>query len=124
MSSVAGQSSLPLVAVVHRVPLVIEAIAEALDGIADVQSFPLKRGNVANLLRAIKPDGIVVDADSSARQAAEYTRETPTPLVHISVEDHKLRVFENGEWEEAQKSSPEALRNMLIGSLFGRRSRA
>src|SRR5438046_3126861 len=51
----------PLVAVLFSVPLLCEAIASALDDIAEVRTFPARRSDTVGLLRSLQPDAVVVD---------------------------------------------------------------
>jgi hypothetical protein len=119
-----GNRAEPLVAVVCRVPLLSEAVKEALEGIATVRPFPAGREDTGGLLQALEPDGVVVDSDEEAHQAAVFARATQSPLVHVSLHDRGLRVFQDGRWHEADEdASPESVRNALVGGLF-RRERA
>ena len=112
----------PLVAVVCRIPLVFEALTAALEGIADVRPFPAERADTAGLLRALAPDAVVVDSEAEARDAEAFVRETGALLVHISLDDETLRRFEDGRWHEPEAAaSPEAIRNALVGGIFGRK---
>lgn len=113
---------LPLVAVVSSVPMLCEGLSLSLEGIAEVQSFPAGRGDMAGLLRSLRPDAVVVDRETEADEAADFARETDSPLVFVSYRDERLRVLRGGEWEDPQGSrpSPEAIRNVLVGGLFGR----
>jgi hypothetical protein len=110
----------PLVAVVCRVPLVFEALTAALEGIADVRPFPAGRADTAGLLRALAPDAVVVDSEAEARDAEAFVRETESLLVHISLADETLRTFKDGRWHEPEHAaSPEAIRNAVVGGIFG-----
>jgi hypothetical protein len=111
----------PLVAVVCRVPLLSEALMAALEGIAAVHRFPAGRGDTAGLLRALDPDAVVVDSAAEAHEAEAFASETHSPLVYVSLRNQVLRTFEDGRWHEADEdASPEALRNALVGGIFGR----
>jgi hypothetical protein len=102
------------------VPLVYEALATALDGIAEVRGFPAHRGDTSGLLYALSPDGVVVDASDEAREAEAYARGSNVTLVHVQLTRQKLRVLVDGEWEESQAdTSPESIRNILAGRIFG-----
>jgi hypothetical protein len=116
----AGAWTEPLVAVVCRVPLLSEALAAALEGIACVRTFPAGRGDTAGLLRALAPDAVVVDSESEAHQAAAFARETHSPLLHVSLRDQTLRTFADGRWRQVEEDpSPEAIRNAVVGGIFG-----
>jgi hypothetical protein len=116
-----GDEVEPLVAVVCRVPLLCEALTAALEGIATVHRFPAGRGDTAGLLRALQPDAVVVDSEAEAHHAAIFARATHSPLVHVSLHDQVLRIFEDGRWHEADEdASPESVRNALVGGIFRR----
>jgi hypothetical protein len=119
----AGQ---PLVAVLCGIPMVGEAVAAALDSIAEVRRFPAGRGDTTGLLSWLRPDAVVVDTDEEATGAARFARETGAPLVHVSLEGPKLRVLRGDGWEEvgAAGGSAEALRNVVVGAIFGRGERS
>ena len=115
----------PLIALVSNVPLLGEAVTAALAEIAEVHWFPADGGDTVGLLRALKPDGVVVDTDSEAAEAAAYVRDTPWPLVHVRLAERRLRVMRDGRWEDRQvEATPQAIRNELIGAIFGRRADA
>jgi hypothetical protein len=116
----AGESE-PLVAVVCRVPLLSEALADALEGIADVRRFPAGRADTDGLLRALAPDAVVVDTEAEAHQAIAFAVEAHAPLVQVSLRDRTLRTFEDGRWHEADAAaSPESIRNAVVAGIFGR----
>lgn len=112
----------PLVVAVCAVPLMHEALAAALEDIADVRSFPAHRGDTLGLLRGLHPDAVIVDAEDEAEAAAPFARETSSPILHISLEERKLRILRNGDWEDVEngRASPEEVRNILAAGLFAR----
>ena len=112
----------PLVAVICKVPLLCEALSAALDAIAEVRHFPAGRGDVAGLLRWLRPDAVVVDTEEEAADAEDFARKTGAPLVFVSLVERKVRLLRNGGWEEPQNgdASPEAIRNIIVGGTFGR----
>lgn len=115
----------PLVAVLCSVPLLGEAMGSVLD-FAEVRTFSDRGGDVDGLLRWLRPDALIVDSDSGALEAAAFARENDLPLVHISIRDRALRLFRNGEWEvvgNGEGPTPEAVRNVIVGSLFARAGR-
>lgn len=116
-----GEQTEPLVAVVCRVPLLSEALSDALEGIADVRPFPAGRADTDGLLRALAPDAVVVDTEAEAHEAIPYAVEAGAPLVQVSLRDRTLRTFEHGHWHEADAAaSPEAIRNAVLAGIFGR----
>jgi hypothetical protein len=114
----------PLVAVVCTVPLLEEALSAVLENIAEVRAFPADGGDTPGLLRSLQPDAVVVDTTEEAEAAADFAREAESPLVCILLREQKLRVLQNGGWEELEDdgASPEAIRNILVGGIFGRGS--
>jgi hypothetical protein len=117
-----GVGSRPLVVLVCRVPLVAEAVVSALDEIADVHVFPGGRGGLGGLLRSLGPDAVVVDGRNEAAAAEEYAVESGVPVVEIELTEQRLKVHGDDGWESAADGppSPEAIRNVLIGRIFGR----
>jgi hypothetical protein len=112
----------PLVALLYSVPLLHEALVPTLESIAEVEAFPAGRGDVPGLLRSVKPDAIVVDDANEADQARAWAKQHQAPLVHISLRDQKIRVLRNGHWEETVGAGVETIRNVLAGSLYGKRN--
>jgi hypothetical protein len=123
MNDERATSAKPLVVAVCAVPLLQEALATALEDIAEVQSFPAHRGDTVGLLRWLKPDAVVVDAEDEAEAAASFGYESNAPVLHISLRDRKLRLLRDGDWEEAGNggTSSEEIRNILAAGLFARR---
>jgi hypothetical protein len=112
----------PLVAAVCSVPLVGEAVRSALE-FAEVRIFTGQR-DTAGLLRSLKPDVVIVDSDPDADEASAYAAETDVSVLQISIRDRSLRLFRNGEWEQVgdgEGPTPEAVRNVVAGTLFSRR---
>lgn len=115
------EEAIPLVAVVCRVPLLSEALAAALEGIADVRRFPAGRGDTDGLLRALAPDAVVVDTETEAHEAIPFAVEAQTPLVQVSLRERTLRKFEDGHWHVSDEdASPESIRNAVVGGIFRR----
>jgi len=116
------ERSKPLIAVVCGVPVLGEAMRSALD-FAEVRLFSEKGGDVAGLLEWLRPDAVVVDTTVGAAGASGYALAQQRPLLHISVRDRVLRLFQAGEWREVASSdgpTPEAIRNVVAGALFAR----
>jgi hypothetical protein len=120
--SKAKGASRPLVAVVCSVPLIGEALTTTLD-FAEVRSFSSRGGDIAGLLTWVRPDAVIVDSQDGAAEATAFAREQDVPLVYMSVRDHSLHLYRSGQWEQVsygQGPTPEALRNVVAGSLFAR----
>lgn len=112
----------PLVAVICRVPLIGEALASTMDAIAEVRPFPADGGDTDGLLRSLQPNAVVVDCDEEAEAAEAYARDSEAPLVCVHVRQERIRVFTNGVWQDREGGiSPEEIRNILVGGIFGRK---
>jgi hypothetical protein len=116
----------PLVVAVCAVPLLQEALTATLEDIAEVKSFPAHRGDTIGLLRGLRPDAVVVDAEDEAEAAASFGHESNSPILYISLKDRKLRLLRNGDWEEAGNggTTSEEIRNIMAASLFARGERS
>ena len=112
--------SQPRVAVLYSVPLLCEALDSALEDIAEVHSFRAGRDTLG-LLRAVRPDAIVVDDGDEAEEARRWAKRHHMPVVHISLREGTIRVLRDGAWEERPGGSAEAVRNALAASLYGRK---
>jgi hypothetical protein len=110
----------PLVAVLYRVPLLCEAIASALDNIAEVWTFPARRGGTVGLLRSVRPDAVVVDDPIEAAAVSAWAESQDVPLVEICLHEQKVRMLQDGEWKESVGASAESIRNAIAGSLYAR----
>lgn len=111
----------PLVAFVCRAPVLSEALAASLALVADVRSFPAGRPDPEGLIRALRPDAIVVDDGDEADRLAPYARAARTPLVLIAAHANELRVLGENEWNVVSYGDGiEGIRNLLVAQLFGR----
>jgi hypothetical protein len=111
----------PLVAALCTVPLVGEAVEAALD-FADVRTF-IGRRDTAGLLQWLKPDAVLVDNEDDARAASGWAGATGRALLHLSLRHGTLKIFRDGGWEPVESDggpTPEAIRNVVAGSLFAR----
>jgi hypothetical protein len=112
----------PLVAVLCSVPLLGEAMGSALE-FAEVRSFAASGGDIAGLLRWLRPDAVIVDSEATAAEATAFALEHDLPVLHVSVRDRELRLFRAGEWElvgNGEGPTPETIRNVVAGALFAR----
>jgi hypothetical protein len=114
----------PLVVAVCSVPLLGEALEGALDGLAECKVIAAGQPDIAGLLRSLQPDAIVVDDEGEAEAAATYSRFARIPVLYVPPSGRRLRVLENGRWEELADydASPEAIRNLVAGGLYGRQA--
>jgi hypothetical protein len=111
----------PRVALLYSVPLLCEALSFALNDIADVQSFPAGRSDTVGLLRSVRPDAVVVDDPAEAEAARVWTKRHDRPLIHVSLRDQKVRLLQDGAWVESAGTTAECIRNVLAGSIYGRK---
>jgi len=111
----------PFVAVLSHVPLVTDAMVDALEEIAEVRAFTTQNGDTVGLLRSLRPDAIVVDGPEAAEAAAKYARAADVPLVFVCLRERKLRVLTDDGWrDEAGRPSTESLRNALAEAIYRR----
>ena len=116
-----GGSGQPLVALICCVPLIGEGVRPELE-FAEVHSFKGKR-DTAGLLRSLEPDLVIVDSSVDAREASAYATEHDSAVLHISVRSRSLRLFHRGGWKQvgtSEGATPEAVRNVVAGTLFAR----
>jgi hypothetical protein len=112
----------PLVAVICSIPLLGEAMIAALE-FAEVRTFAAGGGDVEGLLGWLHPDALIVDSNAGAAAAASYALEHDLPLLRVSLRERSLHLFRVGEWELVSNGdgpTPEAIRNIVAGSLFAR----
>jgi hypothetical protein len=109
-----GVRTRPLIAVLSRVPILVEALAGAFAGIADVHAISSDDGEAEGLVRAFRPDAVIAEGD-----AAELVdRQIPCLRVDFDLEELSLR--EAGTWRLIEVDlSPEAIRNVLVALLYG-----
>jgi hypothetical protein len=110
----------PRVAVLYSIPLLCEALGSPLEDIAEVHVFPAGRDTLG-LLRAVRPDAVVVDDADEAEAVRRWAKRHRTPLVHIALRERKIRVLRDGAWEESPGASAEAVRNALARSFYARK---
>lgn len=111
----------PFVVAVCDVPLLGEAVRSALE-FAHVQGFA-GGGDIDGLLRAVRPDALIVDNASAAEAATVFAGENGFPVVHIAVQERLVRVFRGGRWELTSNGdgpTAETIRNVVAGALFAK----
>jgi hypothetical protein len=119
-----SERRVPLVVAVCAVPVLGEALAGALEELAECKVVPAGQPDIAGLLRSLQPDAIVVDDEGEAEAAAMYSRFARIPVLYVAPTSRRLRVLENGRWEELEDydASPEAIRNLVAVGLYGRKA--
>ena len=113
----------PLVAFVGRAHMLHEALADALDEIAEVRFLPAGRPDPVGLLTWLRPDAIVVDDVEERDRLEPFARATDTPLLVIGGGSGGVVLFEHGEWTALAgvTARAESLRNIVVPRLFKRR---
>jgi hypothetical protein len=105
--------SRPLVAVVFRVPLFVEALTAAFDGLADVQGVRAVDVELEGLVFALRPDAVVLETSGEPALALEV------PLVHVDLERQLVRSRLGSEWVSHRMDiSGEAIRNVVLAAIF------
>src|SRR5213596_4299460 len=113
MSAVAQTKALPLVVVIYRVPLFVEALTTAFDDFARVQALRADDPGVGGLLEAFRPDALIVE-DCEVPAAA-----LDRPIVHVDLERRIARSRVDGVWDStAIDLSAEAIRNTILSTLL------
>ena len=104
----------PLVAVLSRVPLFVEAMTAAFAGTADVQPISPDDVEVHGLLRAFHPDAVIVEGVDLNDEALV------APCLHVDLTSQAVTVRGERGWRSIDvEPSPEAIRNTLIALLYG-----
>jgi hypothetical protein len=108
------------VAIISPAPIFSQALAEILESIGEVRTFPARSGDTAGLLRALSPDAVVIGGEDELEEAAAFARETGVPLLHISLVPGTLRIWTRAGWRHIEDNSwaPESIRNALIGAIY------
>jgi len=104
----------PLIGVLSRVPLFVEALRAAFDGIADVQPVSADDVEAQGLVRAFRPDAVIVEG------AEPVATDLSVPCVRVDLSAQRVSLRSSGEWEVLDvELSPEAIRNVAIAALYG-----
>lgn len=108
------------VAIISPAPIFSQALAEILESIGEVRTFPARSGDTAGLLRALSPDAVVIGGEDELEEAAAFARETGVPLLHVSLVPGMLRIWTRAGWRHIEDNSwsPESIRNALIGAIY------
>lgn len=115
----------PVVLAVTGTPLLNETLEAALSGIAVLRRLPAGLSDLNDLVRHIAPDAVVVDSDEDANNLATTAAQCAVPLLHVSLKSRGLRVLRDGGWRAfpSCETSPNSIRNILIGEIFGAATR-
>jgi hypothetical protein len=108
----------PTIAVLYRLPLLVEALRHALEDVGEVRAFATPSGDPLQLLEALAPDAVVVDSERDAEAALAYAAETHRPALYIPWPELTLQVARATGWEPvAIDLSPEVLAMFLSDAL-------
>lgn len=111
----------PLVTVLLRLPLLVDGLSEALARVAEIRAFEVRDGDAAGLLASIRPDAVVVADEESAEAALAFSVSAGARAIYLRLQEQQLEVARGGHWERRDEDlSPESIRNVLAGELFGR----
>jgi hypothetical protein len=103
----------PLIAVLSRVPLFVEAMAAAFAGTADVQAISPDDLEAHGLLRAFRPDAVIVEG-----WAPFVPSDIPCVTADLAAETLTVRL--DGGWRVVGgELSPELIRNAVVALLYG-----
>lgn len=104
----------PLVAVLSGVPLFIEAMTAAFEGIADVASISATDQQARGLVRAYDPNAAIVEGCEPGLV------DSAVPCVRVDLTTQQVSVRRDGMWTAYEGDlSPEAIRNVIVAQLYG-----
>jgi hypothetical protein len=112
--AVAPARTRPLVAVLSSVPLFVEALRAAFEGIADLQSVSADDVEAHGLVRAFRPDVVIIEGD----ETGAFNLDAPCVRVDLFAKSVSIRA--EGAWEFVDvELSPTAIRNVAVAALYG-----
>jgi hypothetical protein len=104
----------PLIAVVFSVPLFVEALLAAFEGLADLQALRSADAGLEGLLRVLQPDALI------AESAGVPSFDLDIPTVHVDLERQQVFRCADGDWRlEQLELSGEAIRNLILEIVYG-----
>jgi len=104
----------PLIAVLSRVPLFVEALSAAFEGIADVQPVSVDDVEAAGPVRAFHPDAVIIEG------AELDVLDLDVPCVRVELKGERVSLLNAGAWQPLDiELSPEAIRNAAVEALYG-----
>jgi hypothetical protein len=110
----AGVRTRPLIAVLSRVPILVEALSGAFAGIADLHAISSDDVEAHGLVRAFRPDAVVAEGDAAALV------DESVPCLRVDFDLQELHLREGHTWRLIDADlSPEAIRNVLVACLYG-----
>ena len=103
-----------MIAVLSRVPLFVEALRAAFEGIADLQSVSPDDVEAHGLVRAFRPDIVIIEGAERVPLDAEV------PCLHVDLSEKLVTIRQDGEWGALDvELSPSAIRNVAVAALYG-----
>jgi hypothetical protein len=112
--AVAPVRTRPLIAVMSRVPLFVEALRATFEGIADVQSVSADDVEAHGLVRAFQPDAVIIEGVELDAIGLVV------PCVRVELSAQRVSIRRGGAWESLDvELTPEAIRNVAVGALYG-----
>jgi hypothetical protein len=110
----AALRSRPLIAVLSGVPLFLEAMTAAFEGIADVASISADDQHAEGLLRAYDPNAAIIEGYEATLVDAAV------PCVCVDLATQQVSLRRDGAWTAyAVELSPEAIRNVAVAAVYG-----
>lgn len=110
----AALRSRPLIAVLSGVPLFLEAMTAAFEGIADLASISADDPHAQGLLRAYDPNAAIVEGCEPG------IVDGAVPCVRVDLATQEVSLRRNGAWTAYEvELSPEAIRNVAVAALYG-----
>jgi hypothetical protein len=110
-----------VVAIISTTPILCEALADVFESIGEVRVFSAHSGDTGGLLRALRPDAVVIDTEE-LEDATGFARDSGATLLHVSLVDSTLRSWNGEGWTQIENDgwSAESIRNALIGAMYHR----
>jgi hypothetical protein len=106
--------SRPLIAVLSGVPLFLEAMTAAFEGIADVASISADDQHARGLLRAYDPNAAIIEGCEPSLVS------DAVPCVRVDLAARQVSLRRDGSWTVyAVELSPEAIRNVAVAAVYG-----
>ena len=109
-----GVRTRPLVTVLSRVPLFVEALAGTFGVIAELKPVNPADPAAEGLLLAFRPDAVIAERDFAHMVGDDVT------CVSVDLEAQQLFVRRDGDWIAVEGDlAPEAIRNAVVAELYG-----
>jgi hypothetical protein len=110
----AALRSRPLIAVLSGVPLFLEAMTAAFEGIADVAPISAEDQHAQGLLRAYDPNAVIVEGREPGLV------DVAIPCVRVDLATRQVSLRREGTWTAYEvELSPEAIRNVAVAAMYG-----